>query len=104
NRGDTGENYSTVFPAPSLRAASWDPELERRIGAAIGDETAASRNNILTAPCMNVVRHPYWGRTQETYGEDTYLIGRMATAFVVGVQRYVPACAKAFMANNIERQ
>ena len=104
NRSDTFENFATVFPAPSLRAASWDLDLERRIGAAIGDETAASRNNILTAPCMNVVRHPYWGRTQETYGEDMYLIGRMATAFTVGVQRHVAACAKAFMANNIEQQ
>ncbi len=97
------KNFSTAFPTPSLRAASWDLDLERRIGAAIGDETAASNNNALLAPCMNLVRHPYWGRTQETYGEDPYLVGRMATAFTVGAQQYVMACAKHFLANNIER-
>ncbi len=96
NRGDDGKVYSTSFPAPALRAASWDLDLERRVGEAIGDETAAAKNNLLTAPCMNAVRHPYWGRTQETYGEDSYLIGRMASAFVVGVQANVAACAKHF--------
>jgi beta-glucosidase len=103
NRSHDGGNFATVFPAPSVRAASWDLELERRVGMAIGDETAASRNNVLLAPCINVVRHPYWGRTQETYGEDTYHIGRMATAFTVGVQQYVVACATHFAANNIEK-
>jgi beta-glucosidase len=104
NRPDDGNNFATVFPTASLRAASWDLDLERRIGAAIGDETAASRNNALLAPTMNIVRHPFWGRTQETYGEDTYHIGRMATAFTVGVQEYVVACARHFAANNIEKQ
>ena len=97
------DNFSTVFPAASARAASWDVELEMRVGAAIGDETAASLNNVLLAPCMNIVRHPYWGRTQETYGEDMYSIGRMASAFTVGLQRYVTGCAKHFAANNIEK-
>lgn len=104
NRADDQKNFATAFPAPALRAASWDLELERRIGAAIGDETAASRNNVLTAPVANVVRHPYWGRTQETYGEDSYFVGRMATAFAVGVQELVLACAKHFAVNNIEHQ
>lgn len=96
------KNFSTAFPAPALRAASWDLEMERRVGAAIGDETVASRNSMLLAPCMNIVRHPYWGRTQETYGEDMYAIGRMATAFTVGIQETVAACAKHFAANNVE--
>src|SRR6187399_373976 len=100
---DQGKNFATVFPTASLRAASWDLELEKRVGQAIGDETAASRNNMLLAPCMNIIRHPYWGRTQETYSEDTYHVGRMATAAAVGIQRYVVACAKHFAANNIER-
>jgi beta-glucosidase-like glycosyl hydrolase len=103
NRPDDGNNFATAFPAPSLRAASWDLDLERRIGAAIGDETVASKNNMLLAPCMNIVRHPYWGRTQETYGEDTYHVGRMATAFTVGLQEYVVGCAKHYAANNIEK-
>src|SRR5262245_27199315 len=66
DRAHTGGNYSTVFPAPSMRAASWDLDLEKRVGAAAGDETVASHNNMLLAPCMNIIRHPYWGRTQET--------------------------------------
>jgi beta-glucosidase len=103
NRSADGKDFSTVFPAPSVRAASWDLDLEKRIGQAIGDETAASQNDVLFAPCMNVVRHPYWGRTQETYGEDMYHIGRMATAFTVGLQEYVLGCAKHFAANNIEK-
>jgi beta-glucosidase len=103
NRRDDKKNYATAFPSPSLRAASWDLDLERRIGAAIGDETAASRNNMNLGPCMNIVRHPYWGRTQETYGEDMYGIGRMATAYTVGVQEYVVACAKHYAANNVEK-
>jgi len=103
NRSDDGKDFATVFPAPSLRAASWDLELEKRIGEAIGDETAASLNNVLFGPTMNIVRHPYWGRTQETYGEDMYYIGRMATAFTVGLQEYVLGCAKHFAANNIEK-
>jgi len=104
NRSDDKKNYATVFPVASLRAASWDLDLERRVGAAIGDEVAASRNNVLLAPAMNVVRHPYWGRAQESYGEDSYLIGRMATAMTVGIQTYVVGCAKHFAANNIEKK
>lgn len=104
NRPNDKNNFATAFPAPSVRAASWDLDLERRVGAAIGDETAASLNNMNLGPCMNIIRHPYWGRTQETYGEDMYHIGRMATAYTVGVQEYVVACAKHFAANNIEKR
>jgi len=103
NRLTDSKDYSTAFPTTSVRAASWDLDLEKRVGEAIGDETVASLNNVLLAPTMNVVRHPYWGRTQETYGEDTYHIGRMATAFTVGLQEYVAGCAKHFAANNIEK-
>lgn len=98
-----GLDYSTVFPAPSIRAASFDIDLEYRVGMAMGDETAASKNNMLLAPCMNIIRHPYWGRTQETYGEDTYHVGRMASAFTAGLQKYVIGCAKHFSANNVEK-
>jgi beta-glucosidase len=103
NRANDGNDFATVFPAASVRAASWDLDLEKRVGEAAGDETAASMNNMLLAPCMNIIRHPYWGRTQETYGEDSYHIGRMASAFTVGLQEYVTGCAKHFAANNIER-
>src|SRR5690606_33592788 len=52
NRADDQKNFATAFPSPSARAASWDLALERRIGAAIGDETAASKNNVLLAPVV----------------------------------------------------
>ena len=103
NRGNDQHNYATAFPAPSLRAASWDMDLEWRVGQAMGDEVAATQNNMLLAPCMNIIRHPYWGRTQETYGEDSYHIGRMASAFTAGLQTVVVSCAKHFAANNVEK-
>ncbi len=103
NRPLDGNDFSTVFPTTSIRAASWDMDLEKRVGIAIGDETAASLNNMLLAPCMNIIRHPYWGRTQETYSEDSYHTGRMATAFTVGLQQHVVGCAKHYAANNIEK-
>jgi len=103
NRQSDGKDFSTAYPTPSVRAASWDLDLEKRIGRALGDETAAAKNSLLMAPNLDIVRHPYWGRTQEAYGEDTYQIGRMATAFIVGLQEYVPGCANHFTANNIEK-
>jgi beta-glucosidase len=95
--------YSTAFPAPIARGAAFDLDLELRIGQAIGDETLASKNTVLLAPTINVLRHPAWGRAQETYGEDPYMLGRFGSAFVAGVQQYVPACVKHFAANNIEQ-
>jgi beta-glucosidase len=95
-------NYSTAFPVASARGASFDLDLEYRIGEAIGDETVASQNTMLLAPCMNILRHPYWGRAQETYGEDVFLLGRMASALTAGLQTNVAACAKHFAANNVE--
>ena len=78
------------------------PDLEYEIGEAIGDEMLASGNTMLLAPTVNILRHPAWGRAQETYGEDMFLLGRLGSAFTVGVQQYVAACAKHYAANNIE--
>ncbi len=102
NRQTDAKDYSTVFPTESVRAASWDLDLEWRVGKAMGDETAGTKNNMLLAPCMNIIRHPYWGRTQETYSEDMFHTGRMATALTAGIQQHVVACAKHFAANNVE--
>ena len=96
------DGWSTSFPAPMARGATFDMDLEYRIGQAVGDETVASGNTMILAPTVNVLRHPAWGRAQETYGEDPYLLGRMGTAFVAGTQEYIPACAKHYAANNIE--
>lgn len=97
-------NYATLFPVSAARGASFDLDLEYRIGEAIGDETVASENSVLLAPCMNILRHPYWGRAQETYGEDVFHLGRMSSALTAGLQTHVAACAKHFAANNIESE
>lgn len=93
---------ATTFPVGMARGATWDPELETRVGEAMGLETKAKGGNVLLAPTINVLRHPAWGRAQETYGEDTHLLGVMGTAFVKGAQKHVMASVKHFAANSIE--
>jgi beta-glucosidase len=97
-----GQGYSTCFPVPMARGATFDLALEYQIGQAIGDEMVASRHNMMLSPTINILRHPWWGRAQETYGEDAFHLGRLGSAHVVGVQEFVPACAKHYAANNIE--
>ena len=99
---DGKHDYSTAFPVAIARGAAFDDELEFHIGQAIGDEMLASGNTMLLAPTINILRHPAWGRAQETYGEDPFLLGRLGSAFVAGVQQYAAACAKHYAANNIE--
>jgi beta-glucosidase len=95
-------NHSTCFPASMARGASWDTYLEERVGDAIGVEVKSQGANFFAGVCINLLRHPAWGRAQETYGEDTYHIGEMGAACVRGVQRHVMACIKHFAANSIE--
>lgn len=94
--------HSTAFPVPMARAASFDPELEERIGGAIGREGRAVGANFFGGVCINLLRHPAWGRSQETYGEDPCLLGRMGAALTRGVQRHMMACVKHFAANSME--
>jgi beta-glucosidase len=94
--------FSTAFPVSMARGAAFDLDLEYAVGEAIGDEMQAAKETLLLAPCMNLLRHPLWGRAQETYGEDPYHIGRMASAMTVGVQQHIAANAKHFMAYDIE--
>lgn len=82
--------------------SSWNPELERRIGAMIGREGRALGADVILAPTINVLRHPRWGRAQETYGEDPFHLGTMAVAFIRGVQQHVVASVKHFAVNSIE--
>ncbi len=93
---------STCFPVAMARAASFDCALEERIGEAIGREARAHGANVCLAPCLNLLRHPGWGRAQETYGENSEHIGEMGAAFVHGLQRHVMGCAKHFACNSIE--
>jgi beta-glucosidase len=93
---------ATAFPVAIARAASFDADLERRVGQAIGLEVAARGGNVLLAPTINLLRHPGWGRAQETYSEDPYHTGVMGLAFVCGAQNHVLTSPKHFALNNLE--
>lgn len=95
---------STCFPAPMARGATFDPELEREIGNAIGKEVLGNGGDYFGGVCMNIPYHPGAGRSQECYGEDSYHMGEMASALMEGVQEQnVIACAKHFAFNSMER-
>jgi beta-glucosidase len=95
--------HSTCFPCSMARGASFDPGLEQRIGEAMGIEARAQGCNLSGAVCMNLLRHPAWGRAQETYGEDTYHLGEMGAALAMGIQTHnVVATVKHFALNSIE--
>jgi beta-glucosidase len=93
---------ATAFPVAIARAASFNVELERRVGLAIGLEVAARGGNVLLAPTINLLRHPGWGRAQETYSEDPHHMGAMAVAFISGAQNHVLTSPKHFALNNLE--
>ncbi|WP_151482061.1 beta-glucosidase family protein [Streptomyces albicerus] len=93
---------STAFPVSMARGATWDTELEERVGDAIGKEVRAQGGNFFGGVCVNLPRHPAWGRAQETYGEDPVLLGALGVALTRGVQRHVMACVKHFALNSME--
>ncbi|MGK2949087.1 MAG: beta-glucosidase family protein [Acidimicrobiales bacterium] len=93
---------ATAFPVSMARGATWDVDLEERIGEAIGAELRAVGADLFGGVCVNVLRHPAWGRAQETYGEDPHHIGEMGAALVRGAQRHVMATVKHFAANSME--
>lgn len=95
--------HSTCFPVSMARGASFDPDLEKRIGEVIGKEARAQGANYFGGVCINLLRHPAWGRSQETYGEDPFLLGELGQALTEGVQEHnVIACVKHYAVNNIE--
>ena len=94
---------STCFPVSMARGASFDVDLEQRIGDAIGRELRAYGGNLFGGVCINLLRHPAWGRAQETYGEDPFLLGEMGAALTRGVQHHnVIATPKHFAVNSME--
>jgi beta-glucosidase len=101
NRG-VAADPSTCYPVGQARGAAFDRDLEQAIGEAIGAEAAAHGANVILAPTINVLRHPAWGRAQETYGEDPYEVGELGAAFVTGAQQHVVATPKHFACNSIE--
>ncbi|MEO6533919.1 MAG: glycoside hydrolase family 3 C-terminal domain-containing protein [Pseudolysinimonas sp.] len=95
---------STAFPVTMARAATWNQELERQVGKAIGLETRARGANYSASVCVNLLRHPGWGRAQECYGEDPVLTGRMGSAMTQGVRENAMACVKHFALNSMENE
>ena len=95
-------NGATTFPVSMARGASWDVELEERIGDVIGRELRALGGNFFGGVCINLLRHPAWGRAQETYGEDPYHLGEFGAALTRGVQRHAMACVKHYALNSME--
>ena len=64
----------TTFPVSMARAASWNTTIEFRVHDVISKEMRANKTNYAATPCINLLRHPGWGRAQETYGEDPWLL------------------------------
>ena len=94
---------STAFPAGVAMAATWNPDLVRREGKAIGQEVTAHGRDMILGPTVNIARVPLWGRNFEGYGEDPYLTSRLGVAYIRGVQSegVIPS-VKHFDANNQE--
>lgn len=101
-RAVVGEYKATSFAVAEARAASFDLDLEYRIGKVTGLEMKALNIDLMLAPTINVLRHPAWARAQETYGEDPVVLGEMGAAYTLGLQESVPACPKHFAGNNTD--
>ncbi|NBC64211.1 MAG: hypothetical protein GVY07_00940, partial [Bacteroidetes bacterium] len=94
---------ATAFPVAMARGATWDQDLEFRVGDAIGKEARAAGANYFGGVCINLLRHSAWGRAQETFGEDPWHLGKMGVSLINGVQQHnVMACAKHYALNSIE--
>jgi beta-glucosidase len=98
---------ATSFPQVLGLASTWDPELVRQVFTAAADEMASSGTSQAFTPVLDLARDPRWGRTEETYGEDPYLVSRMGVAAIEGLQgpnlmidrHHVLATAKHFAAH-----
>ncbi|MGE5559174.1 MAG: glycoside hydrolase family 3 C-terminal domain-containing protein [Bacillota bacterium] len=96
-------NKTTAFPGGITLAATWDIEMARNIGWAIGREVRGVNKHVLLGPCVNIARIPQGGRNFESYGEDPYLASRMTVAYIKGVQsQNVAATVKHYACNNQE--
>jgi beta-glucosidase-like glycosyl hydrolase len=93
---------STCFPVSMSRGATWDTDLEKRIGNAIGLEGRAQGANYFAGICINLPRHPAWGRIQETYSEDPILLGEFGLALHEGVKPHLMTCVKHYALNSME--
>jgi len=96
---------ATAFPAGIAYGASFDPGLIREMAMAMADETRSKGRHMLLGPCVNISRNPFGGRNFESYGEDPFLSGQIAAAFVRGVQsRGILTSVKHFAVNDQEHE
>jgi len=94
---------ATCFPTAATVACSWDPAMGEEIGRAMGEEAAAQEVAVLLGPGLNTKRSPLCGRNFEYFSEDPYLSGKMAAAYVRGIQSEgIAACPKHFAVNSQE--
>ncbi len=94
---------TTAWPCATLLAASWDPELTAKVGAAAAAEVKENNISVWLAPAVNIHRNPLCGRNFEYYSEDPLLTGKLAGAMVRGIQsRHIAATVKHFACNNKE--
>ena len=102
-QGVRNNTRSTLYPSGVAAAATWDKELIRQMGVSLGKDARARGVHILLGPGANIYRSPLCGRNFEYFGEDPYLAGEIAAAYIKGVQSMgVMACIKHFAGNNQE--
>jgi len=93
----------TCFPSGVLYGASWSEEVAFESGKALGQEMDAYGVDVVLGPNVDIQRDPLGGRSYECYSEDPYLVGKIASSFIKGIQSTgIAACAKHFAANNQE--